>query len=181
MLNNQSVTQDVAQCNQPESVTIEILRSDTALDGNLPSTFFPGAGSDGALFQVIASAQPFPSYGCICGALNQWDGDTMLMRYDEHTGEGYFRLVDSDAPESGSVIALPFLPALDDGYWVELLGREIDEPNAHYVDPKEAREELTDFLIIQKIDRMCSSAIEEIDLLCVQALQRIESITLYQH
>lgn len=181
MLSTQLATQDVALCHFSGNTTIEILRSDHAQDGHLPPSFFPGAGSDGALFKVIGSAQPFPSYGCICDALNRWDGDTMLIRYDENTGEGYFRLVDSFAPESGAVIELPLSLSLDDESWDDddLWDFEMEDPNAHYVDPKQSRQELMDYLLDRKIDGMCVSALLEIDVLCEKALQRIESITLY--
>ncbi len=87
-------------------ISITILRHDVSPDGNLPSQFFPGAGSDGALFQVTPKIFPFPDYESICSALTRWDRDTVLMDYDQTTGKGYFRLVDSSAPQSGQVINL---------------------------------------------------------------------------
>ncbi len=90
-------------------ICIEILHRDVCAGSNLPSQYFPDAGSDGALFQVTPKTFPFPDYERICSALTRWDSDTMLMDYEQTTGKGYFKLVDSPAPRSGQVINLPGL------------------------------------------------------------------------
>lgn len=93
----------VGEVAQP-SIRIEILRRDEAPEPNLPSTFFPGCGSDGAQFKVLDEDKP--SYDEITGALYRWADDACLIRYDGGTGVGYFRIVDGYAPEAGSVIDL---------------------------------------------------------------------------
>jgi hypothetical protein len=85
-------------------ITIEILRRDEAPEPNMPSSFFPGCGSDGARFQVIGDDKPDESD--LCTALYRWANDACLVNYDQETGIGYFRIVDGEAPEKGSVIDL---------------------------------------------------------------------------
>lgn len=85
-------------------ITIEILRRDEAPEPNMPSSFFPGCGSDGARFQVIGDDKPDDSD--LCTALYRWADDACLVNYDQETGIGYFRIVDGEAPETGSVIDL---------------------------------------------------------------------------
>ncbi|MBI6882469.1 hypothetical protein [Pseudomonas putida] len=86
-------------------VRIEILQIYGAPNPDLPSTFFPGAGTDGARFIVISGQAP--SRNKLHEALLKWDGDCCLMDYDQEKGEGYFTMIDADAPEIGVVIDLP--------------------------------------------------------------------------
>lgn len=160
---------DSAQSASPDAITIEILRSDSNPHGNLPSTFFPGAGSDGALFQVVGDCGTYPEYGSICDALNRWDSDNMLIEYDEKTGRGYFRIVDSVAPDLGEVITLPLPPVWDDqddSYWLEEFD-EVEDPNEHWVDPFEAW-----------LDRKVSIVKSELQNMYAHALRRIDSVSL---
>jgi hypothetical protein len=85
-------------------IRIEILRRDEASEPNMPSSFFPGCGSDGASFQVVGDDKP--AYDDLCTALYSWADDACLIDYDHKTGVGYFRIVDGEAPEKGSVIDL---------------------------------------------------------------------------
>jgi hypothetical protein len=87
-----------------EPITIQILRRDEAADPHMPSSFFPGCGSDGAQFQVQGKGRP--TYSELSSALYQWADDSCLVNYSEETGIGYFRIVDGEAPEAGSVIEL---------------------------------------------------------------------------
>ena len=158
--------QESAQNTNPDSIIIEILRSDACPNGNLPSTLFPGAGSDGALFQVVESSVGYPDIATIDGALTIWDGDTSLVEYDEKTGRGYFRLVDSDAPAKGVVLTLQDPTQLDEGDWIDM-SVERENPYADYFDPIE-----------ELIKSTAQMALVEIQLMCERAHQRIDSITL---
>lgn len=87
-------------------VDIEILitRHDGATNPDLPSHLFPGCGSDGAKFSVQGVS--IPTYTEIDRRLSKWDMDCCLVEYDEVTGDGYFRMVDADAPPKGTLILL---------------------------------------------------------------------------
>ncbi|WP_241295349.1 hypothetical protein [Burkholderia stabilis] len=87
-----------------EILEITILRADAAPAPDLPSHLFPGAGSDGALFRVTAGTAP--SRDVMSGVLDLAIVDATLVRYDECTGEGYFVVVDGDAPAAGTVLRL---------------------------------------------------------------------------
>nr|WP_192963186.1 hypothetical protein [Pseudomonas fluorescens]CEK41960.1 hypothetical protein PQBR57_0007 [Pseudomonas fluorescens SBW25] len=166
MFNFNAAHQESAQISNLDSIIIEILRSDVCPDGNLPSTLFPGAGSDGALFQVIDSRSGFPDSATICDALSDWDGDTSLVEYDEKTGRGYFRLVDSDAPAQGTVLTLHEPATLDENDWAEVIPKWVN-PYADYFDPIE-----------ELIKQMAQKAYLEIHKMCELAHQRIDGITL---
>lgn len=174
-------------------ITIEIVRADECPDGNLPSTFFPGAGSDGALFQVVNHSGPFPSEGDMCLALSRKDSDNCLSRYDEKTGRGYYRILDSYAPAQGTVMTLPGLvQAGEDDYvddwedwdrddwdsWHRTSGRCMplqlgfadEAPVSTPIDPEQERND--------RIDHLCCIARDEIDQMTKRALQRLEEITM---
>lgn len=87
-----------------EPLEITILRADAAPAPDLPSHLFPGAGSDGALFRVTTGT--IPSRHVMSGVLDLAIVDAILVRYDECTGEGYFVVVDGDAPAAGTVLRL---------------------------------------------------------------------------
>ncbi|TXT25435.1 MAG: hypothetical protein FD131_4636 [Rhodocyclaceae bacterium] len=83
---------------------ITILHVDGAPAPDMPSHLFPGCGSDGAEFKVTAG--PIPSYGDMSHLLYEAIVDGCLTEYDESTGQGYFKVVDGDAPPVGSVHVL---------------------------------------------------------------------------
>jgi hypothetical protein len=90
-----------------EYLSIVITSSKAATDPNLPSTFFPGAGSDRARFIVQGDAKP--TWGQISDSLWKWSSDCQLNHYDEETKVGSFVMIDRDAPEVGTVCVLkPF-------------------------------------------------------------------------
>lgn len=100
------VAEDTADAEESLSVDIEILitRHDGASNPDLPSHLFPGSGSDGAKFSV--QGMYIPSYSDIDSRLSHWDMDCCLVDYDENTGQGYFRMVDADAPAKGTLVVL---------------------------------------------------------------------------
>lgn len=75
-------------------------------ESNLPSRFFPSAGSGHGWFQLEPAGEEFPSYIEISRALQEWNNDCMLMDYDATIGTGRFVLVDWYAPVTGTVIEL---------------------------------------------------------------------------
>lgn len=83
---------------------ITILHVDGAPAPDMPSHLFPGCGSDGAEFKVTAG--PILSYGDMSHLLYEAIVDACLTEYDESTGQGYFKVVDGDAPPVGSVHVL---------------------------------------------------------------------------
>lgn len=83
---------------------ITILHVDGAPAPDLPSHLFPGCGSDGAEFKITAG--PVLSYGEMNHLLYEAIVDACLMEYNESTGQGYFKVVDGDAPPAGSVHVL---------------------------------------------------------------------------
>lgn len=84
---------------QSALITLNILETRVATDGNLPSHLHPGTGSDTAWFQV--TSQPFPDYNTLNAQLIHEDCDYSLMEYNEITGAGYFVAVDAYAPPAG--------------------------------------------------------------------------------
>ncbi len=77
---------------------------DAARAPNLPSHLFPGCGSDGAEFAVTHGRKPTRIE--ISDMLGQAIVDCVVVEYNEDSGEGYFRVVDGDAPPTGAVIPL---------------------------------------------------------------------------
>ena len=75
-------------------------------ESNLPSRFFPSAGSGHGWFQLEPAAEEFPSHSVLSRALQEWNDDCVLMEYDATTGKGRFVIVDWYAPTSGTVIEL---------------------------------------------------------------------------
>lgn len=75
-------------------------------ESNLPSRFFPSAGSGHGWFEVEAARRELPSLGELSWALQQWNDDCVLMEYDSATGIGRFVIVDWYAPAAGTVIEL---------------------------------------------------------------------------
>jgi hypothetical protein len=83
-------------------VTLLIYRHRKSGENNLPSHFFPGAGSDACWFEIMGEDRP--SSWDLCRLLHKEDVDFMLMDYDEIEGKGYFVAVDSYGPEPGTLI-----------------------------------------------------------------------------
>lgn len=75
-------------------------------DSNLPSRFFPSAGSGHGWFQFEPAGRELPSHDELSLALQEWNDDCVLMEYDAATGKGRFVIVDWDAPAVGTVIEL---------------------------------------------------------------------------
>lgn len=86
------------------SIQITITGVQAAPAPDLPSHVFPGCGSDGATFRVTAGVAP--SKEELASLLADGIPDAHLVRYDQESGEGFFVVVDGDAPEYGSVISL---------------------------------------------------------------------------
>lgn len=164
----------VAQLPEPfdpaTDITIQIVRADECPNGNLPSTFFPGAGSDGALFQVIDLDCAFPSESDVCLALSREDSDNCLSWYDEKTGRGYYRICDSYAPAQGTVITLPGLYESGADNWDDW-----DEPCAWH---EESSSHQQVDPVRQRIDQLHWKALNEIAQMAESALRYVESITL---
>jgi hypothetical protein len=80
-------------------ITLDIVQTRISTEGNLPSQFFPGAGSDTAWFQVIS--RPLPSRSRLIDHLHLECDDYCLMEYDRAKGDGYFVVIDGDAPPAG--------------------------------------------------------------------------------
>ncbi|CAE6842172.1 hypothetical protein [Paraburkholderia aspalathi] len=83
---------------------ITITATRAAPDPGLPSHLFPGSGTDGAAFRVTSGA--IPARQEIAELLGEAIVDAHLTDYNVETGEGYFVVVDGDAPEVGAVIDL---------------------------------------------------------------------------
>jgi hypothetical protein len=83
----------------PKPITLDIVQTRTATEGNLPSQFFPGAGTDTAWFKVIS--RPLPSRSRLIDHLHLECDDYCLMEYDRAHGDGYFVVIDGDAPPAG--------------------------------------------------------------------------------
>lgn len=86
----------------PKPITLDIIQTRVSTEGHLPSQFFPGAGSDTAWFQVIS--RPLPSRSRLIDELHLECGDYCLMEYDRAKGDGYFVVIDGDAPPAGHLI-----------------------------------------------------------------------------
>lgn len=80
---------------------IEITRRIGAPDPSLPSQFFPGTGSDRGRFIVTGDRRP--SYEEVSAYLQEEIVDFILMDYDLESGEGYFVVVDGEAPDAGTI------------------------------------------------------------------------------
>lgn len=91
-------------CTELLKTEITILEVDGAPASDLPSHLFPGCGSDGAEFKVTAG--PILSRGDMSHLLYKTIVDACLMEYDETTGQGYFKVVDGEAPPVGSSLLL---------------------------------------------------------------------------
>lgn len=85
-------------------IRLLILLRDEAHDPGMPSQFCAGAGSDGALFQVLGTTMP--SELDLSAALSAWCDWSSLVSYDITSGVGYFRVIDDDAPPAGEIIEL---------------------------------------------------------------------------
>lgn len=75
-------------------------------ESNLPSRFFPSAGSGHGWFQLEPAGEKFPSHTELNWALQEWNDDCVLMDYDVTIGKGRFVIVDWYAPPPGTVIEL---------------------------------------------------------------------------
>lgn len=75
-------------------------------ESNLPSRFFPSAGSGHGWFELEAARGELPSHGELSWALQQWSDECVLIEYDSATGRGHFVIVDWYAPAAGTVIEL---------------------------------------------------------------------------
>ncbi|OAI93443.1 hypothetical protein [Pseudomonas putida] len=75
-------------------------------ESNLPSRFFPSAGSGHGWFHLEPAGEEFPSHNELSRALQGWNDDCVLMDYDETIGKGRFVIVDWYAPAPGTVIEL---------------------------------------------------------------------------
>ena len=75
-------------------------------ESNLPSRFFPSAGSGHGWFQLEPAGEESPSHSELSWALQEWNDDCVLMEYDAATGKGRFVIVDWYAPAPGTVLEL---------------------------------------------------------------------------
>lgn len=91
------------------NLEITITGVEPASNPDLPSHLFPGVGSAGATFRV--SSGTAPDRDKMSDLLGTAVVDAQLVHYEEDTGEGYFVVVDGDAPAYGDVVKL----AGDDG------------------------------------------------------------------
>lgn len=88
-------------------VKLTVSRTDNnGEESNLPSRFFPSAGSGHGWFQLETARAEFPLHSELSWALQVWDDDCVLMDYDVATGKGRFVIVDWYAPAPGTVIEL---------------------------------------------------------------------------
>lgn len=88
-------------------ITLTVIRADNNdEESNLPSRFFPGAGSGHGWFQLEQAQDQFPCHAELSWALQQWDNDCVLMDYDPANGTGRLVIVDWYAPAPGTVIEL---------------------------------------------------------------------------
>ena len=71
---------------------------------NLPSLYFPGAGTDTISFEILG--ERMPGRDELAELLQTENVDFYLMDYDEAQGRGYFVAIDADGPPSG-ILALP--------------------------------------------------------------------------
>lgn len=92
-------------------IKLTVLRTDNNdEESNLPSRFFPSAGSGHGWFQLEPAQGKLPSHADLSRALQEWNDDCVLMDYDEAIGKGRFVIVDWYAPPPGTVIdiSLPY-------------------------------------------------------------------------
>ena len=88
-------------------IKLTVLRNDNnEEESNLPSRFFPSAGSGHGWFQLEPSGEESPSHSELSWALQEWNDDCVLMEYDAATGKGRFVIVDWYAPAPGTVLEL---------------------------------------------------------------------------
>ena len=73
-------------------------------ESNLPSSFFPRAGSGHGWFRLEPAEEEFPSDTELSWALQEWNDDCVLLDYDQTIGIGRFVIVDWYAPAPGTVI-----------------------------------------------------------------------------
>ncbi|MGE8113818.1 hypothetical protein [Pseudomonas sp. NPDC086566] len=86
-------------------IKLTVLRTDNNdEESNLPSRFFPSAGSGHGWFQLEPAQRELPSHTDLSRALQEWNDDCVLMDYDDTTGIGRFVIVDWYAPAPGTVI-----------------------------------------------------------------------------
>ncbi|WP_110968394.1 hypothetical protein [Pseudomonas huaxiensis] len=88
---------------------LTVLRNDNnEEESNLPSRFFPSAGSGHGCFQLepAGAGEESPSHSELSWALQEWNDDCVLMEYDAATGKGRFVIVDWYAPAPGTVLEL---------------------------------------------------------------------------
>ncbi len=91
------------------TIRLRVLRTDNNdEESNLPSRFFPSAGSGHGWFQLERTANAFPSHAELSWALHAWNDDSLLMDYDESTGTGRFVIVDWYAPPAGTLVELGY-------------------------------------------------------------------------
>ncbi len=90
-------------------IKLTVLRNDNnEEESNLPSRFFPSAGSGHGWFQLeqAGAREELPSHSELSWALQEWNEDCVLMEYDAATGKGRFVIVDWYAPAPGTVLEL---------------------------------------------------------------------------
>lgn len=85
-------------------IRLLIVSRQEALDPGMPSHFFPGAGSDSALFQVLGSVMPTELELTV--ALSRWCPWSSLANYRPSSGVGQFHVVDDEAPAAGDILEL---------------------------------------------------------------------------
>ncbi|KNX79210.1 hypothetical protein DA83_17805 [Pseudomonas sp. 250J] len=106
-------------------IKVTILRTNNDDDeGNLPSRFFPGAGSGHGWFQLEQAEDRLPTHSELSWGLRNWNDDCVLMDYDVSTGTGRLVMVDWYAPAPGTVIELELNRGLDD-----MVGAGMDADN----------------------------------------------------
>lgn len=89
-------------------INLKIMKTDNPSDeeSNLPSRFFPAAGSGHGWFQLEPSSEGFPCRSDLNFALQEWNDDCVLMDYDFDTGRGRFVIVDWYVPPPGTIVPL---------------------------------------------------------------------------
>ena len=87
-----------------DKISILITWREDAPDPGMPSQFWPGAGSEGAMFRVLGATMPTELD--LSAALSAWRDWSSLVSYDAKSGVGYFQVIDDDAPPVGEIIEL---------------------------------------------------------------------------
>jgi hypothetical protein len=90
-----------------DKISIVITRREDAPDPGMPSQFWPGAGSEGAMFRVLG--RTMPTELDLSAALSAWRDWSSLVSYDAKSGVGYFQVIDDDAPSAGEIVELKAL------------------------------------------------------------------------